>query len=77
MGTGNSNKRKDVAFFKWQLWRRHENVFLQRTNLPEVVHDGEGHEEGVVGGPGDEAAHPHHQVQSTLESQEQRADIPW
>ena len=68
MGTGNSNKRKDVAFFKWQLWRRHENVFPQSTNLPEVVDDGEGHEEGVVGGPGDEAAHPHHQVQSTLKS---------
>ena len=43
-------------------------VFLQSTNLPEVVDDGEGHEEGVVGSPGDEAAHPHHQVQSTLKN---------
>ena len=50
---------------------------VQSTNLPEVVDDGEGHEEGVVGGPGDEAAHPHHQVQSTLKSQKQKADIPW
>ena len=41
-------------------------VFL--TDLPEVVDDGEGHEEGVIGSPGDEAAHPHHQVQAPLKT---------
>ena len=40
-------------------------VFL--TNLPKVVDDGQGHEDGVVCGPGDEAAHPDHKVQATLE----------
>ena len=45
-------------------------VFL--TNLPEIVDDGQGHEDGVVGGPGDEAAHPDHEVQATLKSESEK-----
>ena len=44
----------------------HEVPYL--SNLPEVVDDGQSHEEGVVGSPGDEAAHPHHQVHATLKN---------